>query len=66
VKYTIEMASDGVTDIPNFMKIFLGIQVILRLLPRQSEDLQCWYCSWEGFMMYGIEMCQVALYIYQV
>jgi hypothetical protein len=39
MKYTIEMASDGMIYIPSFMKIGSGIQVILRLLPRQSERL---------------------------
>jgi hypothetical protein len=34
----VEMASDGMIYeyIPSLMKIGLGIQVILRLLPRQS------------------------------
>jgi hypothetical protein len=43
-QYTVKMASDGMIYIPSFMKIGLGIQVILRLLPIQSERLQCWYC----------------------
>jgi hypothetical protein len=38
------------------MKIGLGIQVILRLLPRQSEKLLCWYYLWEGCMMYTVKM----------
>jgi hypothetical protein len=33
MKYTIEVTSDGMIYIPSFMKIGLGIQVILRLLP---------------------------------
>jgi hypothetical protein len=36
MKYTFEMASDGIIYIPSFMMISLGIQVILRLLPQQS------------------------------
>jgi hypothetical protein len=43
MKYTVEMASDGMIYVPSFMKIGLGLQVILRLLPAQSERLQCWY-----------------------
>jgi hypothetical protein len=43
MKYTTEIASDGMIYIQSFMKIGLGIQVILRVLPRQSERLQCWY-----------------------
>jgi hypothetical protein len=43
MKYTIEMASDGMTYVPSFMKVGPGMQVILSLLPRQSERLQCWY-----------------------
>jgi hypothetical protein len=41
MKYTVEMASDGMTYTPTFIKIGSGIQAILRLLPRQSERLQC-------------------------
>jgi hypothetical protein len=33
MKYIVKMASDGMMYIPNFMKIGLGIQVILALLP---------------------------------
>jgi hypothetical protein len=43
MKYTVEMASDGMIYVPRFMKIGLGIQVILRLLAQQSEKLQCWH-----------------------
>jgi hypothetical protein len=43
MKYTVEMTSDGMIYIPDFMKIGSGIQVILRLLPGQSEKLRCWY-----------------------
>jgi hypothetical protein len=35
----IEMAKGGMIYIPSFIKIVLGIQVILRLLPLQSERL---------------------------
>jgi hypothetical protein len=38
-KYTVDMVSDGMIYIPAFMKIGSGIQVILRLLPRQFERL---------------------------
>jgi hypothetical protein len=43
MKYTAEMASDVIIYLPSFMKIGSDIQVILRLLPRQSVRLQCWY-----------------------
>jgi hypothetical protein len=36
---TVEMVSDVMICIPNFMKIGSGIQIILRLLPRKSEKL---------------------------
>jgi hypothetical protein len=39
--YTIETASDGMIYIQIFSKTGLGIQVILRLLPRQFEKLLC-------------------------
>jgi hypothetical protein len=39
----VEMTSDGMIYVPSFMKIGLGIQVILRLLSRQSETLQFLY-----------------------
>jgi hypothetical protein len=39
MEYTVEMASDGMIYISYFMKIGLGIQVILRLLPRQTDRL---------------------------
>jgi hypothetical protein len=42
MKYTTEMASDGMTFVPSFIMTGSGIQVILRLLPRESERLQCW------------------------
>jgi hypothetical protein len=43
MRYTIEMASHGMIYVLSFMKIGLGIQVILGLLPGQFERLQCWY-----------------------
>jgi hypothetical protein len=43
MRYTIEMASDGMIYVLSFMKICSGIQIIIRLLPRHSEGLQCWY-----------------------
>jgi hypothetical protein len=33
MKYTVEMASDGMINIPSFMRICSGNQVILRVLP---------------------------------
>jgi hypothetical protein len=39
MKYTVEVASDGMIYIPSFMKIGSGIQVIFKLLSRQSERL---------------------------
>jgi hypothetical protein len=66
-KYTVEMASEGMIYVPSFMKIALGIQVILRLIPRQSERLQCWYSKWEGFMMHAVEMTSDSMtHTYQV
>jgi hypothetical protein len=35
MKYAVEMGSGGMIYIPSFMTIGSGIQVILRLLPRQ-------------------------------
>jgi hypothetical protein len=43
MKYAVEMASCSMIHIPGLMTIGPGIQVILRLLPQQSEMLQCWY-----------------------
>jgi hypothetical protein len=43
MKYANGAASDDMIYITRFMKIGLGIQVILRLIPRQSKRLQCWY-----------------------
>jgi hypothetical protein len=34
MNYTVELASDGMIYIPSSMKIVLGIQVVLRLIPR--------------------------------
>jgi hypothetical protein len=48
MKYTIEMASDGMIYVSHFMGTSSGIQIILKLLPQQSEK--------EGFVVYGIEM----------
>jgi hypothetical protein len=42
MKYTTEMVSDGMTFVPSFMMTGSGVQVILRLLPRESERLQWW------------------------
>jgi hypothetical protein len=37
--YTVDIASGGMLNIPSFMKIDSGSQVILWLLPRQCERL---------------------------
>jgi hypothetical protein len=39
MKYTVEMTTGGMIYIPSFITIVLGIQVTLRLLPRQFEKL---------------------------
>jgi hypothetical protein len=52
MKLAVEIASDGRICVPSFTKIGLGIQVMLRLLPPQSEMLQ----YRERFMLYAIEM----------
>jgi hypothetical protein len=40
MKHTVEMASDGMMYVvSSLMKIGSGIQVILRLIPRQFERL---------------------------
>jgi hypothetical protein len=56
--HAVEMTSDAMIYIPSFMKIGSNIQVILRLLPRQSDRQQCWYYKREGFtrIMYAVEM----------
>jgi hypothetical protein len=38
MKYDVEMASDGKIFIPSFVTIGSGIQVTLRLLPKQFES----------------------------
>jgi hypothetical protein len=43
MKYSVDVASNGIIYVPRLMKIGSDIHVILRLLPRQSERLQCWY-----------------------
>jgi hypothetical protein len=58
VKYTVVMESDGMTYVPSLMEIDYGIQVILRLLPRQPERLQCLYYYREGSMIDAVEMTQ--------
>jgi hypothetical protein len=56
MRYTVEMASDGMIYIPSFMKTDSGIQKILRLLPRQFERLYYWYYKWEGLVNYAVAM----------
>jgi hypothetical protein len=46
----------GTRDRHRFMTTCLGIQVTSRLLPQQSESLQCWYYWWEKFMGYAAEI----------
>jgi hypothetical protein len=41
--YAVEMASDGMKYMPGFMKIDSGIEVILRLSPKEFLGFQCWY-----------------------
>jgi hypothetical protein len=43
MKYAIEMASDAMVYVPDFMTIISNIRVILKLLPHQIERLQGWY-----------------------
>jgi hypothetical protein len=43
MKYLVEMASDTVIYIPSFTKIDWDVEVIFRLLRRQSKKLLCWY-----------------------
>jgi hypothetical protein len=43
MRYTVDMAPDGMIYIPSFTKIGSGTQVILRSLPQQFERLYCWY-----------------------
>jgi hypothetical protein len=56
IKCTVEMAPKSMTFRPNLLKIYLGLRVILMLLPRHSDSLLCWYYKWEAFMIYVIEM----------
>jgi hypothetical protein len=42
-EYAFQKDSYDMTYLVRFMKIDLGLQVILRILRRQSEGLQCWY-----------------------
>jgi hypothetical protein len=56
MKYTVELASDDMIFVSCFMRSGFGIQVILRSLPRQFEELQYWYYYWVGLMMSDVEM----------
>jgi hypothetical protein len=40
MNYVAEMVAGSIIHIQSFMTIGLGVQVILRLLPQQSERLQ--------------------------
>jgi hypothetical protein len=37
MRYTVEIASDGMIHLPSFMKIGSGVQLILKLLPLQLQ-----------------------------
>jgi hypothetical protein len=50
------MALGVMTYIRSLTKTGSGIQVILRLLPTQSERLQYSYYWWKGFVRYAVEM----------
>jgi hypothetical protein len=39
MKHIIDMASDDMMYVPGYMKIFSGIELILRLLSQQFERL---------------------------
>jgi hypothetical protein len=43
LKYAVRMASGGMIYMPSSISIDSDIQEILRLLPRHSETVQCWY-----------------------
>jgi hypothetical protein len=46
MKHAVQVACDGMMYTLSFMNIGSGIQVILSLLPRQLEWLECWYHWW--------------------
>jgi hypothetical protein len=56
MKYAAEMASSGIVDIPIFRTIISGIEVLLRLLLKQFERLQCCYYWWKEFIWCAVEM----------
>jgi hypothetical protein len=56
MRYTIDITSNGMTYVPSFMKTGSGIQVILKLLPRQLERLWYWLYQRQGFLKYVIDM----------
>jgi hypothetical protein len=37
MKYTVEMVSDGIINVPSFMTIRWGIRVILKLISEQFK-----------------------------
>jgi hypothetical protein len=43
VRYAVQSASNGLVFVPSFMTVSSGFEVTLRLLPQQSEGLQCLY-----------------------
>jgi hypothetical protein len=53
---SIQIARGGMTYIQCFMMTGSEIQIMLRLIPQQFENLQCWYCWWERFRKNDIEM----------
>jgi hypothetical protein len=52
---SIQIARGGMTYI-HFMMIGSGIQIMLRLITRQFEKLQCWYYWWDRSRKNVIEM----------
>jgi hypothetical protein len=58
IGHIVQMASDDMiySYLPSFMKIGLDNQVIIRLLPRYSERLQCLHYWWERFLKMPFHM----------
>jgi hypothetical protein len=52
MKYVVEVDSDGTIYVPSFVKIVSGIQVTLRLLPRECERVH-------SFNINGNDLCCV-------
>jgi hypothetical protein len=56
MKYAVKMGLDGMTYIPDFMTFSLDIQVVLRLVPQQSQKVQCCYYWEEWFLKQAVKM----------